>query len=361
MTTLTASAAGLPRERLIAALDSFYRRLKRSVVRPGDVFDGNRAVAAFLNGSYPLRALLALAPGAVVDNLSRTAFDSALAIELSHLAGEYHSELLQGLTVPPDMEDGEATLRSIRNAETEPLIMFGDFLAVKSSRRVVSLPKKISRIVAEAFADQYEGLLLGSLWTRGIPTVQEYEEIARRRQGALLAGSASCGAVVAGLSEASANDLFEFGERLGVALDIWTDVLDLQVDEPELERPAGQLMMTATAYYPLVISKARDLPGRQRLEQWAAAPAEGEVPEIVAILQGNGSPETALDDMQRHLQLSLDTLRRLPDPLAGLLDEVARFPFQNPNSWRRLRRARPLRQFWRFRFMLGAITRARRN
>ncbi|MEX0800824.1 MAG: polyprenyl synthetase family protein [Dehalococcoidia bacterium] len=361
MTTLTAPAPGLPRERLIAALDSFHRRLNRSLVRRGDVFDGNRAVAAFLNGSYPLRPLLALAPAAVAGNLGRTAFDSALAIELSHLAGEYHSELLQGLTVPPDMEDGEATLRSIRNAETEPLIMFGDFLAVKSSRRVVSLPKKISRIVAEAFADQYEGLLLGSLWNKGIPTIQEYEEIARRRQGALLAGSARCGAVVAGLSEASANDLFEFGERLGIALDIWTGVLDLRIDEPELERPAGQILMTATACYPLVISVANDLPGRRRLEQWAAAPAAAEVPEIVAILQGNGAPEKALDHMQAHLQLSLDALRRLPEPLADLLEEVATFPFQNPNSWRHLRRARPLRQFWRFKFLLGAITRARRN
>src|SRR5690606_5374166 len=73
------------------------------------------------------------------------------------------------------------------------------------------------------------------------------------KTASLFATAAQGGAMVAGLSEAQAQSLRDYGENLGMAFQIVDDILDFTGDAAEMGKPAGSDLMQGTLTLPALI------------------------------------------------------------------------------------------------------------
>jgi geranylgeranyl pyrophosphate synthase len=80
----------------------------------------------------------------------------------------------------------------------------------------------------------------------------ELEEIHRNKTGALVAFSATAGALIAGASEAEIAAVTAYGEKIGLLFQIVDDLLDVTSTTEELGKTAGKDLDAKKATYPSV-------------------------------------------------------------------------------------------------------------
>ncbi|MHA3704336.1 polyprenyl synthetase family protein [Jatrophihabitans sp. YIM 134969] len=161
-------------------------------------------------------------------------------------------------------------------------------------------------------------------------TVDDVLHMEAGKTAALLACSASIGAVLAGGSRETVDALAEFGEQLGMAFQLVDDVLGIEGDPAVTGKSSSSDIRAGKRSAPVVAALAGGSAASAELEALLAGgppDAEADVDRAAALLRESGGLDWAETEAQARLERALAALDRgaLEPAARAELEQVARF------------------------------------
>ncbi|NJE09712.1 polyprenyl synthetase family protein [Thermococcus sp. MAR1] len=193
-----------------------------------------------LAGGKRVRPFVVLRAAEAVGGDPRKALYPAAAVEFIHNYSLVHDDIMD----MDELRRGRPTVHKLWGVNMA--ILAGDLLFSKAfeaiARADVSPEKKakILDVLVRTSNMLCEGQALDiEFETRKEVTVEEYLKMISGKTGALFQGSAEIGAIVGTDNGEYIKALAKWGMNVGIAFQIWDDVLDLIADEEKLGKPVG--------------------------------------------------------------------------------------------------------------------------
>lgn len=214
---------------------------------------------------------------------SETILPTATALETYHNYTLLHDDLMDNAPV----RRGQPTVHTKWNANTA--ILSGDSMLVLAFQRMMDCHAELLRPIMELFAvtaleigegQQYDMEFESRMNVRE----EEYIEMIRLKTSVLLACALKMGALQAGASAADADNLYQFGEKIGLAFQLQDDYLDVYGDPKVFGKAIGGDILAGKKTYMLInaLNRANDAQ-RTELEGWLKADAPNPKEKIAAI------------------------------------------------------------------------------
>ncbi|WP_136443161.1 polyprenyl synthetase family protein [Pacificoceanicola onchidii] len=203
-----------------------------------------------LEGGKMLRGFLVLESSRLHDVPEAAALQAALAIECLHGYSLIHDDL--PCMDDDDMRRGRPTVH--RKWDEATAVLAGDALQTLAFRLLTkpeiadleapvkyAASHRLTEGLAKASGDA--GMVLGQMLDMEAEaadaplSLREIERLQSLKTGALLLWSATAGPVMAG---AETGSLHKYGQKLGLAFQIWDDVLDVEGDAAEVGKAVGK-------------------------------------------------------------------------------------------------------------------------
>jgi geranylgeranyl diphosphate synthase type II len=252
------------------------RLLPAETVRPHNVHSAIRW--SVFAGGKRLRPTLLLAVGSAFGAQISELLPTACALEMIHTYSLIHDDL-------PSMDDDD--LRRGRPTchvrfDEATAILAGDALQTLAFKTIAEdgrlAPETRTRLVATLAnaAGTPQGMVAGQAEDleaeSRVVTAEELEQIHRLKTGALIAASASCGAIIANATEQELISIDCYGAQLGLLFQITDDLLDVTATVEALGKTPGKDARSEKATYPGVygIDAARQRAVRVHEEACAA-------------------------------------------------------------------------------------------
>jgi octaprenyl-diphosphate synthase len=263
-----------------------------------------------------LTLLCGLASAADPRRLELTEDHTTLAAvaEMVHMATLVHDDVLDGA----DTRRRGLTVNKLRG--NEAAVILGDYL-IASSYHLCSqtaLPGA-ALVIGRASMEMCAGELL-QLHFRENFSIDEttYEEIVRRKTGALIGAACRLGALASGARPGVCDDLDAFGVALGAAFQIHDDLLDLTGRERVVGKSVGLDPRNGKLTLPVIhhlveASTARRAASVELLDRAARAPAASDAADLVAALESTGSIEAARREAEGRVAEACARLGCLPE------------------------------------------------
>ncbi len=200
--------------------------------------EGKLAEAALTTlkaGGKRLRPILVLLTGMInIYDVSKL-IPSAVAIELVHTASLIHDDVLDGA----DTRRGSPTINATWDEKVA--ISTGDYLFGVAFEILSKLNNPyLMKVMAEAALALSVGELHQMRTCRNFnQTIDDYLTKIRNKTALLFSAACSMGAVLSGAKETEIEAVGRYGENLGMAFQIYDDVLDISGDKRILGKPIG--------------------------------------------------------------------------------------------------------------------------
>lgn len=200
-------------------------------------------------GGKRLRPVLVLLCGELGPNPeANEVFESAVAVELTHLASLYHDDVMD----EAPMRRGVASVQRLFGNTVA--ILSGDVLFARASRIVAGLGPRAVALHATTFERLCSGELHETIGRLDDQTPKEhYISVLADKTGSLIAASARYGVISAGASEELAEVLADFGEKVGVAFQLADDVIDVMSDAETTGKTPGTDMREGVDTMPTIL------------------------------------------------------------------------------------------------------------
>lgn len=195
----------------------------------------------------------------------------AVGLETYHNFTLLHDDLMDNA----DMRRGHMTVHCKWNANQA--ILSGDTMLLQAFERVVMCePDKMSaifKVFVTTTLEIGEGQQLDvEFETRNDVTEDEYLEMIRLKTSVLLACAVKMGAILAGASQEDADNLYKFGEQIGLAFQLQDDLLDVYGDPKVFGKNIGGDITSNKKTYMLINAVNRaNAEQRQELMKWIEA------------------------------------------------------------------------------------------
>ncbi len=193
-----------------------------------------------LAGGKRVRPFVVLRATEAVGGDPEKALYPAAAVEFIHNYSLVHDDIMD----MDELRRGRPTVHKVWGINMA--ILAGDLLFSKAFEAVAKAkvdPDKKARILevlVKTSNELCEGQALDiEFETRDEVTVDEYLKMISGKTGALFDGSATIGAIVGTDNEEYIQALSKWGRNVGIAFQIWDDVLDLIANEKKLGKPVG--------------------------------------------------------------------------------------------------------------------------
>ena len=279
-------------------------------------------------GGKRVRPLLVLLAAQFGDPDRENIVESAVVVELTHLATLYHDDVMD-----------EASLRrgvsSANNRWDNSLaILSGDFLFARASTLLAGLGPEAVRIQAETFERLVSGQISESVGPRSDEDpISHHLEVLAGKTGALIATSGRFGAMFAGCPPEIVDTLAQFGEVFGVAFQLSDDLLDIDSDSEQSGKTPGTDLREGVRTLPMMYALAADAstdPATARLQHLLHADLaadETAFAEALKLLRGHTAMQSARDVVRDYAHRAQGILQPLPeiaakDALLALCDVV---------------------------------------
>ncbi len=197
-----------------------------------------------------LRPLLAFGSGAGAKNLAPLVKGAAI-VELVHLATLVHDDVLDGA----DQRHGADTPNRTHGAHAA--VLFGDALFAHALVLASEHPTtEICLIVAKASRDVCSGEVCQT-FSRGNSglSLQDYQRQIRMKTAVLFEAACHVGALLAGHPTEHIKACSEFGLRLGVAYQIYDDLIDLLQDDQKAGKTLGTDAASGKLTLPMILER----------------------------------------------------------------------------------------------------------
>ena len=272
-------------EQLTAVLDAGGEALRKSIAltetRLTEISGGHgETLAAYATdtlaaGGKRLRPLLVFicAGDAEDDGLVR----AAASVELLHMATLVHDDVLDGAA----LRRGRPTVFARGGAGAATAT--GDLLFSRAfAELTMSGSAEAVRVLSSASSALARGELMQreDAWSDSV-TSARYLERCELKTARLFEAACRLGAILGEPGPGAAEPLGEFGSRVGVAFQIFDDVLDVSGPTERTGKPRGTDLLDGTVTLPLILARRHD-PALHSLDVTDAATAEAICDRIAA-------------------------------------------------------------------------------
>lgn len=209
----------------------------------------------------------------------------ATALETYHNYTLLHDDLMD----KADMRRGRPTVHKKWNDNTA--ILSGDTMLVLAYEHLAKCDTKYLKPALDLFTETALEVSEGQQFdmefeTRNDVAEEEYIEMIRLKTSVLLACALKMGAVVAGASDADANALYAFGEKVGLAFQLQDDLLDVYGDPKVFGKAIGGDITSNKKTFMLINAFNRaDAGTRAELERWTTATEFDPAEKIAAVTE----------------------------------------------------------------------------
>ena len=195
----------------------------------------------------------------------------ACALETYHNFTLLHDDLMDHA----DMRRGHPTVHVKWDANTA--ILSGDTMLLMAFKQMMQCPQEHLHAVLDVFTETTLEIDEGqqydiSFETRDDVREEEYIEMIRLKTSVLLACALKIGAILGGASASDAENLYKFGEQIGLAFQLQDDFLDVYGDPKVFGKAIGGDILCNKKTFMLInaFNKA-DEAQRMELEKWVNA------------------------------------------------------------------------------------------
>jgi geranylgeranyl diphosphate synthase type II len=237
--------------------------------QPASLYEPIRYVLAL--GGKRLRPVLMLLSHNLFKEHPEAIMTQAVALETYHNFTLLHDDLMDNA----DVRRGQPTVHRKWDANTA--ILSGDTMLLLAFQRMQQCDAKHLPLVMSLFTETTleidEGQQMDiDFETRNDVTEVEYIEMIRLKTSVLLACAMKIGAIMGDASDADADLLYRFGERMGLAFQLQDDLLDVYGDPKVFGKAIGGDITENKKTYMLInaLNHADDSQ-RQELTQWIEA------------------------------------------------------------------------------------------
>jgi geranylgeranyl diphosphate synthase type II len=195
----------------------------------------------------------------------------AIGLETYHNFTLLHDDLMDNA----DMRRGHETVH--KKWDANRAILSGDTMLLQAFERVEECdPTKLPdvfKVFIQTTLEIGEGQQLDvEFETRNDVTEDEYIEMIRLKTSVLLACACKVGAIMAGASADDTDNLYKFGEKLGLAFQLQDDLLDVYGDPAVFGKNIGGDITSNKKTYMLINAFNRATPAqREELTKWVNA------------------------------------------------------------------------------------------
>lgn len=208
---------------------------------------------------------------------------NAIALETYHNYTLLHDDLMDNA----DMRRGHLTVHKKWNANTA--ILSGDSMLVLAYERMAQCEAKHLQEVLHLFTTTALEIGEGQQYdmefeTRDDVKEEEYIEMIRLKTSVLLACALKIGAILADAPAEDADNLYKFGEQIGLAFQLQDDYLDVYGDPMVFGKEIGGDITSNKKTYMLInaFNHANDTQ-RAELQQWVSAKAFDRKEKVQAV------------------------------------------------------------------------------
>lgn len=315
----------LTAEELLDRINDFLKNLKYDR-KPEGLYEPIKYVLSM--GGKRIRPTLMLMAYNLYKENPANIMMMACALETYHNYTLLHDDLMDNA----DVRRGKQTVHRKWNANTA--ILSGDSMLVLSYQRMalcdVIYLKKVMDVFTETALEIGEGQQYDMEFeNRKDVTEDEYIEMIRLKTSVLLACALKIGAILAGASEEDQDNLYKFGEQIGLAFQLQDDYLDVYGDSKIFGKTIGGDITSNKKTYMLInaFNKATDAE-RAELERWIDADdfdRQEKVNAVTAIYNKIGIDKLALRKIAYYFEQSkkyLDAVN-VPDERKKVLADYA--------------------------------------
>lgn len=209
----------------------------------------------------------------------------AVALETYHNYTLLHDDLMDNA----DMRRGKMTVHKKWNANTA--ILSGDSMLVVAYQRMAQCPQDKLKEVIDLFTETALEIGDGQQFDmdfedRTDVTEDEYIEMIRLKTSVLLACAMKIGAILADAPAEDANNLYKFGEQIGLAFQLQDDLLDVYGDPAVFGKEIGGDITCNKKTYMLINAYNRANPTqRTELLKWVSAKDFDRKAKVEAVTQ----------------------------------------------------------------------------
>lgn len=249
---------------------------------------------------------------------------NAIALETYHNYTLLHDDLMDNA----DLRRGHATVHTKWDANTA--ILSGDSMLVLAYERMAQCDSRHLADVLHLFTTTALEIGEGQQYdmefeSRNDVREEEYIEMIRLKTSVLLACALKIGAVLADASPQDADNLYKFGEQIGLAFQLQDDYLDVYGDSKVFGKKIGGDIVSNKKTYMLInaFNHANEAQ-RQELERWIGAKdfdREEKVAAVTRLYNEIGIDKMAQDKIAYYFEQSrhyLDAVQVSADRKAEL-------------------------------------------
>ena len=284
--------------------------------KPEGLYDPIRYVLSI--GGKRIRPTLMLLAYCLYKDDVEEALPSAVALETYHNYTLLHDDLMDNA----DMRRGKATVHKRWNPNTA--ILSGDSMLVLAYQHMAQcsprLLPEVLRVFTETALEIGEGQQMDmDFEKRDDVTEAEYIEMIRLKTSVLLACALKIGAILADAPKSDIDNLYKFGEQIGLAFQLQDDYLDVYGDAAVFGKNIGGDIVSNKKTFMLIQAQNR-ASGQQRheLERWIDAVTfdrEEKVAAVTALYNALHIDQLAQEKIEHYFKESqryLDAVR-IPD------------------------------------------------
>ena len=209
----------------------------------------------------------------------------ATALETYHNYTLLHDDLMD----KADMRRGRPTVH--KKWDDNTAILSGDTMLVLAYEHLAKCDTKYLKPALDLFTETALEVSEGQQFdmefeTRNDVAEEEYIEMIRLKTSVLLACALKMGAVVAGASDADANALYAFGEKVGLAFQLQDDLLDVYGDPKVFGKAiGGDITSNKKTFMVINAFNRADAGTRAELERWTTATEFDPAEKIAAVTE----------------------------------------------------------------------------
>lgn len=182
-----------------------------------------------------IRPALAVLAGGATGGVTNEHRQLSIILEMIHIASLVHDDIMDGATIRREMPTAAAKWGNALS------VLLGDSLFAYALELATQFDESsICRKIARASRDVACGEILQTQRRFDFTlSMEEYFKIIEMKTAALFASATELGARLNGRSDAVVTSMYNYGNRLGTAYQIYDDCIDLVGDEKEIGKTLG--------------------------------------------------------------------------------------------------------------------------
>lgn len=258
-----------------------------------------------------MRPMFVFLSAKLLGDVNSSTYIAAALIEILHTATLIHDDVVD------DTHERRGFLSINAIWKSKIAVLVGDYLLSRGLLLAVNNKQyELLNIVSEAVKEMSEGELLQIQKSRKLNlTEEQYYEIIRKKTATLIASCTASGAKSVSASDEVVDQMWKFGEYIGMAFQIKDDLLDYQ-DKNIIGKPTGNDIKEKKLTLPLihVLSNNDKSENRRILGIMNNNKKNSKnIKEVIEFVKKNGGIEYSVSKMVEYRNKALEVIAGYPD------------------------------------------------